>query len=188
MKHILMLFMMLLPATAWAESWTLDGEHSDISFVSVKKGTVAEVHHFTSLSGSVKDGKAIISIDLSSVESGINVRNERMKSMLFEVASFATATITVDTSSVDTSKLKAGDTIPAVLPLTIDLHGLKKEKHADVTVIVLSDGLLVTSRRPVIVRAADFGLEAGVEALRKIAKLPSIAQVVPVSFQLYFEY
>jgi len=187
MKYIWMLFVMLLPATAGAGGWSLDGDRSDISFVSVKKGSVAEVHHFTTLSGSIKNGQANIAIDLTSVESGIKIRNERMRSMLFEVGSFATATITADISGVDAGKLNPGETLSVSLPLTLGLHGFHKVLKADVTVIALNDGLLVTSRRPVIVKASDFGLEAGIETLRKIAKLPSIAYAVPVSFQLYFK-
>ncbi len=186
MKKLCILLLMLLPATAWAGGWMLDGSSSDINFVSVKKNTVAEVHHFTSLSGSVKQSRATVSIDLTSVESGIGIRNERMKSMLFDVSQFATATITADISGLDTNSLNIGDMIAATVPLTLDLHGVKKELKTDVIVIALNDGLLVTSRSPVIVKAADFGLLAGIEALREAAKLPSIAQSVPVSFQLRF--
>ncbi|PJA31516.1 MAG: YceI family protein [Zetaproteobacteria bacterium CG_4_9_14_3_um_filter_53_7] len=188
MKKLCMLLLMLLPATAWAGSWTLDAGNSDINFVSVKKDTVAEVHHFTALSGSAKDGSASVVIDLASVESGIAIRNERMKSMLFDVAQFATATITADISAVETSKLKVGEMVTATVPVSLDLHGFKQELKADVTVIALNDGLLVTSRSPVIVKAADFGLVAGIEALRDAAKLPSIAQSVPVSFHLRFTH
>ncbi|OIO73996.1 MAG: hypothetical protein AUJ57_03285 [Zetaproteobacteria bacterium CG1_02_53_45] len=188
MKKLCMLLLMLLPASAWAGGWTLDAGNSDINFVSVKKDTVAEVHHFTSLSGSANDESAAVSIDLTSVESGIAIRNERMKSMLFDVAQFATATITADISGVDTAKLKAGDAVAATVPVWLDLHGFKQKLKADVTVVALSDGLLVTSRSPVIVKAADFGLVAGIEALRDAAKLPNIAQSVPVSFHLRFTH
>ncbi|NWF38293.1 YceI family protein [Mariprofundus sp. NF] len=186
MKKLFMLILMLLPATAWAEGWTLDVNHSDVNFVSVKKGSVAEVHHFKGLSGTIKERSAEISIDLSTVESGISIRNERMRSMLFEVGQFASATVSVDLSTVNYEALKAGDTVAVQLPMLLNLHGMKKPVVADVQIIVLSDKLLVTSRQPVIVKAADFGLDAGIEALRQIAKLPSIAQAVPVSFHLQF--
>ncbi|GAV21373.1 YceI-like domain protein [Mariprofundus micogutta] len=188
MKKLCMLLFMILPATAWAADWSLDGANSDINVVSVKKGTVAEVHHFTRLSGSVSDRKATVKVALASVESGIGIRNERMKSMLFDVASFATATISADISHVDTGSLKTGEAVTAIVPFTLDLHGFKKELKANVTIVSLQDGLLVTSRSPVIVKAADFGLTDGIEALRAIAKLPSISQSVPVSFQLNFKH
>jgi len=186
MKKMCMLFLMLLPATAWSAGWELDGKASDVNFVSVKKGTVAEVHHFTGLSGSISSSSAGVAIDLSSVESGISIRNERMKSMLFDVARFASATISADLSNVNYSELKVGESLTAELPMVLSLHGVKKPVIADVQIMVLSDRLVVTSRAPVIVKAADFELEAGIEALRQIAKLSSIAQAVPVSFHLQF--
>ena len=187
MKKIWMLIFMLLPATAWAGDWTLDGGGSDINFVSVKKGTVAEVHHFTRLTGSVKGENATVVIDLTSVETGIGIRNERMKSMLFEVARFASAAITADLSSIDFHALKAGGSLSTAVPLTLDLHGVSKDLSVQVRVTALAgDKLLVTSREPVIVKATDFGLAGGVEALREVAKLSSIAQAVPVSFHLQF--
>ena len=40
--------------------------------------------------------------------------------------------------------------------------------------------------RPILISAADFGLEGGVSALQKIAGLEAIAAVVPVSVDLKF--
>jgi hypothetical protein len=39
----------------------------------------------------------------------------------------------------------------------------------------------------VLVNAADFGMEGGIEALRNVAGLNAISSVVPVSMQLKFE-
>lgn len=187
MKKIVMLCMLCMPVCGWAADWSLDGNQSTLNFVSVKKGAVGEVHHFNGLKGSIDDGQAKISVDLSSVETGVAIRNERMQSMLFDVSHFATATITADISRLKVAALKPGETLSADLPLTLDLHGMRKDMHADVTVVALDDGsLLVSSRAPVIVKAADFGLDAGIEALREVAKLPSIATAVPVTFQLHF--
>jgi len=187
MKKLLILLAMFLPATVWAGGWSLDGGASDINFVSVKKGKIAEVHHFTGLNGSIEGNRASVSIDLSTVESGIGIRNKRMKSMLFEVASFASALIAADLTGINHKTLKVGETLSATVPLRLDLHGVKRELSAQILVIALADNrLLITSREPVIVKAADYGLDAGIEALRQVARLPSITQVVPVSFQLQF--
>ncbi|ATX78818.1 Polyisoprenoid-binding protein YceI [Mariprofundus aestuarium] len=187
MKKLWILLFMLLPATAWAGEWTLDGSGSDINFVSLKKGAVAEVHHFTRLSGSVKGKSAMVAIDLASVESGIDIRNKRMKSMLFEVGRFASAAITADLATIDFHALKAGESLTTAVPVVLDLHGVSKEFSVLLSVTTLAgDKLLVSSREPVIVKASDFGLAGGIEALREVAKLPSIAQAVPVSFHLQF--
>ena len=47
-------------------------------------------------------------------------------------------------------------------------------------------GLRVIAAEPVLISAADFGLESGVEALREVAGLNVISTAVPVSFQLVF--
>ena len=74
-------------APAFAESWTLDGEASKVAFGSVKKDTIGEVHHFKSVSGSVDDaGKVTVEIDVASVETWIDIRNERFQKFVFDAA------------------------------------------------------------------------------------------------------
>ncbi len=182
---------LLLPMSAAAHGLfehdlKLDNKQSTVTFVSVKKGTVGEVHHFTKLSGELEKGEARIEINLASVETGIAVRNERMQKMLFDVASFPKAIISADFDP-ELMELKEGETRNAQITLGLDLHGVQKALKANVTVIGIDDGIMVVSQAPVIVSAADFGLDKGIEALRTVAKLPSIAQAVPVSFRLVFK-
>jgi len=187
MKRILMAALMLLPLTAWAGDLKLDNDQSAVTFVSVKKGSVGEVHHFSRLSGEADGSHATVDIDLASVETGVAIRNERMRGMLFDVSRFATAKIRADTSTLNVKQLKAGEQLAATVSVNVGLHGISKQLEASVTVVRLANGgLMVSSRAPVIVNAADFGLEGGIEALRDAAKLPSIATAVPVSFVLVF--
>ena len=183
----LLLFVIFLPITCWAGEMTLDNTASDISFVSVKKGSVAEVHRFGRITGSIEGKSAFLAVDLATVESGIEVRNERMRSMLFETARFKYALIRADLSAVSYSKLATGEALSATVPLTLDLHGVKHALSSKVYVVKTANGgLLVSSRDPVIIRADDFELAGGIEALRLVAGLSSIAQAVPVSFHLLF--
>lgn len=189
MKKIAVLFSMLLPLSAWASDWKLDAADSSLNFVSIKKGSVGEVHHFNTLHGAIKGEQANLVIDLASVETGVAVRNERMQSMLFDVSHFAEATITADISGVNLAALGAGVSVSTTLPLTVNLHGIEKSISADVTVTGLAGGgVLVSSRSPVVIKAADFGLDGGIEALREVAKLDAIASSVPVTFQLRFAH
>jgi len=48
------------------------------------------------------------------------------------------------------------------------------------------DKLLAASTTPIIINAADFKMEEGVAKLQALAKLPSVATAVPVSFILSF--
>ncbi|MFT7216344.1 MAG: hypothetical protein ACI8R8_001411, partial [Paraglaciecola sp.] len=50
-----------------------------------------------------------------------------------------------------------------------------------------SDGnITATSSKPILIAAADYGLQSGVELLQQIAGLSSIGLSVPVSFNLVF--
>lgn len=187
MKKLCMLVLLLLPATAWAGNLKLDQDQSVVSFVSVKKGSVGEVHHFTHLRGEADPREAKVSIDLASVDTGIAIRNARMRTMLFDVADFPAATIRADIAALDVQRLKPGEHVNGTLTLHVDLHGIIRSLPAMVTAVRLrGGGLMVSSRMPVIVKAADFGLDKGIEALRQVANLPSIATAVPVSFELCF--
>lgn len=187
MKKILPLGLLLMLSFSAHADWTLNNDKSSLDFISIKKSTIGEVHRFTSLTGLLKDGKASVTIDLSSVDTKIPIRNDRMKSMLFEVLQFPKATIE---TTIDESKLKGlkiGENYQTNLALSVNLHGVSQKVSGDVQVIKLTDkSIVVNSLHPFIINAADFKLADGIEALREIAKLPVISSAVPVSFNLVF--
>lgn len=188
-KKTLFLICVLLFAGSAHAGWKLDGASSGVSFVSIKKSSVAEVHHFTALSGTIDDqGHVRVAIELASVESLIPVRNSRMRSMLFEVARFPKAGISAKVDPRLLSDLGTGEPFAFSTTMTLDLHGRKHDLPVDVVLIRLADGsLMAMSATPIIVKAADFGLDAGIERLREVAKLSRIAMAVPVNFHLTFD-
>lgn len=171
-----------------AADWSLDNNDSRLSFITTKAGNVAEVHRFSTLSGAVdKSGAAHISIHLASVDTLIDIRNERMKAMLFETDLFPKATIDaqIDLSAID--KMAAGDTVNTTLNATLNLHGKSTPLTLEVVIARLSGKrLMVSSWRPVIINASDYALVEGLEKLRTVAGLPSISNAVPVDFVLMF--
>ena len=168
-------------------AWKLDNQNSNLSFVSVKKSTIAEVHSFTKLTGKVSEqGVAKIIIDLTSVETNIPIRNERMQQHLFETSSFSSATIESQFSPDIFNKLSKQDSILTTLTFTLTLHGKQQSLSSKVRVSEIDDRIVVSSMQPVIVNAAQFDLVNGIEKLRALASLPSIATAVPVSFNLSF--
>jgi len=190
MKKLIMTALLLLPTSLWAgdhatASLTLDATRSAVNIVSIKKGNIAETHHFTRLSGAITGNDAQLSIDLSSIETGVAIRNERMQKHLFEVATFATAVahVTVDPAWL---KLPVGSIQQITADVSVDLHGVTKSLKAALTVVAVNDGVWVSTRAPLLLKAADFALDDGIEQLRTLAKLPSIAHAVPVDVQLYF--
>ena len=67
-RVIALLSSLLICGGAWAD-WVLDGERSQLNFVSIKAGDVGEVHRFAELSGTVTEaGEANVVIELASVD------------------------------------------------------------------------------------------------------------------------
>jgi polyisoprenoid-binding protein YceI len=185
---IIALLLVCLSPSAFAQ-WELQEGDSNINFVSVKKSTVGEVHNFSRLNGSINDaGEVMVNIDLSSVETNIDIRNERMKAILFETTDFLEAKISGSVNVDKLSELNAGDTYIESVKLNLSLHGVSREITSDVQVTKLSgERLLVTSLKPLIVSADDYGLAEGIDMLRTVAKLPSISTAVPVTYNFVFK-
>lgn len=188
MKRLFCALSFILFTTAAQAGWTLDPDTSHLSFGSVKKGSIGEVHHFTDIKGTVSGGgRATIAIALDSVETWIDIRNERMREFLFETAKFPLATITADLDMAALEKLAAGETTVLELPVTLELHG--QSAHVDTTLTVARlgpDRVLVVSRELVMIDASGFGYDAGIQKLMGLAGLPSISSAVPVSFVFLF--
>lgn len=169
-------------------SWTLDNARSHFSYVTVKAGTVAEANSFDTLSGSVAaDGAATLEIDLSSVDTGVDIRNQRMREVLFDVAANPKASVTAKLDPASFDGLGVGQSKLVPISATLDLHGMSDKVDATLDVTRAGpDTVVVSTAKPIIIDAAAFGLGAGVEKLRELANLPAITPVVPVSFTLTY--
>ena len=168
-------------------SWVLNNDGSGLYFLTIKAEHILETNSFTSLSGSANTANATVSIDLSSVDTAVELRDERMLELLFEVASFATANITADLTGLNLADLSVGESVSSELAFNLDLHGVSSDMTAAVQLTQLSDGSLrVQTTSPINVSAGDFSLVDGVNKLRELAGLPSISYAVPVTFNLLF--
>jgi polyisoprenoid-binding protein YceI len=194
MKHIGIIKQWLLTAVfvlscpvAWAQ-WELDNTGSLVNFVSIKNDSVGEVHSFTSLAGFISaSGNVQLAIDLDSVETLIDVRNERLREMLFNTAKFPAAKVTANVDPAILGAVAGGGIVSTDLPVRVQLHGQEKKLTMAVTVVGERNGRIrVFSAHPLMLSAADFGLGAGVNALRDIAGLQAISNAVPVTVQLQF--
>jgi len=174
-----------LPAQA---AWQLDGESSRLTFVTTKVTNVAEVNRFRSLRGSVgDDGKVQLRVPLETVDSGIPLRDERLRKQLFAVEQFASADISAQLDIAPLLTLAAGAQMELRLPLTVTLHGQSQSYSSELLVTRLDDRRFqVVTLAPLLLNAEDFGLAAGIEALRQLAGLKTISLAVPVSAVLIF--
>ena len=173
----------MVMSPAWA-NWQIADE-SRIQFVSIKQNTIGEISHFERVSGSVSAaGQVDIRVALDSVETMIGIRNERMKEMLFEVGLYPEATITAQLSPDALALAASGYGGEVTADITIDLHGMVVTKSATLQVTPLANGLGVSTTAPILIHAAEFGLEPGVSALQEVAGLLAISRVVPVTVSL----
>lgn len=172
-----------------AAEWQLNNAQSNLNFVSIKKGSVGEIHTFDQLAGSISpSGQVNVDIDLASVNTAIEIRDQRMQEHLFQTGKFAKASLTAQVDPAKYADLATGARADVALEAELALHGERKPLNLDVTVVRLSPTqLMVVSKKPVLVNAGDYQLVDGVNALMEIAKLPSIAHAIPVTFVLSFD-
>ncbi|WP_299789119.1 YceI family protein [uncultured Shewanella sp.] len=171
---------------ASAAPWSIDDDASTISFITTKKVDVAEINHFKRFSGQLTEhGAFTLNIELASVWTNVEIRDSRLKDILFEVGAFPVLELVAVVDMDKLSNIEVGETEVMEIAADIKLHGTMQRKALLVTVAKLSDNrLLVASTQPIIVNAAQYGFTSGIEKLREIAGLSSISQSVPVSFIL----
>lgn len=185
MKKIVCMLSLLFMASVANAQWRLDSEASDLSFVSIKQQHVAENFRIEKLSGRLSEsGTLQVALDLNSIRTHIDIRDERLRKLLFETDKFATATLTAELPVAIMQAIGEGGLIHADVKATLKLHGF--EQALDIKVTALSTGktLLVSSAEAVLLKAEGFALQAGIAALKKLAGLSSISETTPVSFNL----
>lgn len=186
MKNVLLLVACLTAPVHVLAGWVVDPVGSYVGFASVKNDLIAENHSFTAISGTVEDsGSVNIAIALTSVETLIPIRNERIRSILFEVEEYPEVAVTANLNIDEFALLGLGESKIDTIPIGVNLHGIDLSKNVLVKVTRSSnDSYEVTSLGPIVIHASQFALSEGLESLRKIAGLQSIDLTVPVTFAL----
>lgn len=178
------------PVTAdpFEHGWTLDEKDSSVSFVSVKKGAIAEQSHFASIAGQITpDGLAQIKVALDSVDTKVDLRNVRMRFLFFETFTFPEATVTAVLDPAVLSDLSASRRIVIPLPVTLALHGIKADLSPNVAITLLSnDRVNISTIDPIILKLEDFNLMEGREKLQEAANV-TIAPIGLVTLDLNFD-
>ena len=168
--------------------WSVDSEASELSYVSIKQGEIAEANTFETVTGSVTaEGFATIDIDLSSVSTGVDIRNERMRDIFFAVASNPSATVTAQVDPAAFEALGVGESADTTLDGTLSLVGVEAPFQAEVSVTRAGpDRVIAVTDKPVIIDAGRFELKDELAQLQEIAGLTSISPAVPVTFSIAF--
>ena len=176
--------LLLLITQATLADWRLTAA-SKVGYVSIKNNVIAEHNYFSGVTGSLnKKGQLKVSIDLSTVETQVDIRNQRMRDLFFEVMQYPEAVVTAQLDMQELAQVESGAPLELVKPFTLSLHGVESTAEAHLRIVSVGGRAWVSTVRPILISAADFGLEGGVAALRKISGLEAIAGVVPVSVNL----
>lgn len=180
--------MMAAPAFAGDTVWKSVAEQSRVAFGSIKNEANGEVHRFSDVSGTVKNtGELVMSIDLASVETNIDIRNERMVEHVFQKGA-ATAKITGELDMEEFNDLKAGETKNVEIQATLTFAGIENDLDVEVLVARLSDNrVLVTTSDFIMLSTEDLGIEDGLNILKQLASLSGITRVTPVAVTMVFE-
>ncbi len=169
--------------------WTLKPAVSFINFVSTKKVHVVESHTFGEMDGIIdSDGLALMQIGLESVDTGIALRDQRMRDLFFETNDYPLAEVSTQVDLDTLQTLELGEVHTDAYQVNLNLHGLTVTIDAPLTVKRISETqTLVRTQQPILINALDFNFSGGLDELKALAKLTSISQVVPVDLFLVFE-
>ncbi len=169
-----------------AKAWTLDSENSKVAFGSIKKEKVGEVHSFETISGTVSaKGEVSIDIDLASVQTNIDIRNERMIEHVFKGAATANLSATVDMEEI--AHMETGAMSIVDVEGVLSFLGQSIEVETEMFVArIADDKAVVTTNDMIFIGAEDAGINDGVSKLMELAKLPGITRTSPVTLRLVF--
>ena len=170
-------------------SWNLVGAESKINYVSIKNNNLMENNSFEILEGSVNlDGSAEFLINLNSVHTNNDIRDERLRKILFKTETYPIAKVTSLINLFDYEKLSVGSSIIKNCNFTITFQGLTRSFEAKMEIFRLgTNKVLVKNIDPVIIDGGDYGLHTEFKQLQQLAGLDSIVPVVPVTVSLLFE-
>ncbi|PCI51290.1 MAG: hypothetical protein COB49_02410 [Alphaproteobacteria bacterium] len=187
-KLISVFGILLLTMGSARADWILDMENSQLSYASIKKGSIGENNHFQSMEGRITDkGEITLLIDLASVETWVDIRNARMKEFFFQIKEFPVATLSgqIDMNKLD--GLKVGGQRSFDVAFDFDLHGMGQTIEAELVILRLTENtVVVIPGEFIFLDVEKFNLLSGLEKLKKLAKLPSISRSIPITFHLTF--
>jgi OmpA-OmpF porin, OOP family len=173
----------------FAQDWKLNPDKSRVSMKTVKNTTIAETHSFTAVDGEVNSaGLARVEIDLWSLDTNVDIRNVRMRFLLFETFNFPKATISAQIDKAALQTLAVDKPFNYLLKMELDLHGVKRRLTTTVTITRSSDDTVaVASTAPITITAADFNLTGGIAKLSEAAGGFKIKPSSDIEFSLIFE-
>lgn len=171
----------------FSPGWIMDSDASALRFQSVKNATKVESSTFGTYIGAIDEtGLATVRILLDSVDTAVDLRNVRMRFLMFETFQHPEAVITMQIDPAQLTDLAEVRRKIMTAPYTIELHGVTSQREAEIAVTLLDDDLVsVTSATPISLPTADFNMDDGVAKLEEAAKVVIIPSAT-VTFDFTF--
>ncbi len=168
--------------------WTLDADSSNISYGTIKNGMIGESNTFKTISGTIdNDGHVNIDIALASVDTQLELRDERMRDIVFKVAENVSAKLTGDMNLQAHNDQDVGTSRVIEATIAMELVGQKVEHDVMLVVTRLAENkVMVVPHGVIFIDVEDYELLDAIEELRNLAGLDTIETVVPMSFYLTF--
>jgi len=193
------LILTLLCNVTWAaenpfkNGWVLDTASSSLTFQTISNApgsddSKLENNSFDTFEGAVDEsGSASLRVKLDSVVTNDDLRNVRLRFLLFETYKFGEATVSAKIDPAALSSLTEENVAEVPLEFELDLHGFKQSFQAETVVTKLADNQVsVTSAEAVSIGTSLFDLDSGVKKLEDSSNM-SIVPIAAVSFELVFD-
>ncbi len=155
-----------------APVWKLDASASTLTASALKNESVTVAVKFPALTGSLDPatGKASVTADLKSLETGNPARNTNIETLFFEVAKKAAYGSATFTWKGNVSALTAGTPLDVTLTGELKLHGTKTKIGGPATVSLLADGSY---------KASFSGWKLDIDALKLSGPLAAMNKICP---------
>lgn len=169
--------------------WKLNKNTSSLSFVSIKNNEIGEVSRFKSFDADIQnDGILSMIVNLDSVDSRFQIRDKRLRELLFETNKYSVANIKGRMPVKRLAQMSAGDSQRMTVKVMLKLHGQQEVQNIDMRVIKKQGKrFIAVTESPVLIHAQAFGLTNGIKQLVQAVQLETITWVVPVTFALEFQ-
>ena len=170
-------------------NWILEKSSSYLNFTSIKNNKIVEVHRFNKLSGEInKDGIVDVVINLKSVNTGIEIRDQRLQEYIFDTKKYPTAIFSahIDVDKI-LSKLYQNPVYKTILEGYLNLKEHKVLLKIPVDIKYLSNKRVqIMSTSPIMLNINDFKMADGLEKIKNLVNLDSIGVNIPVNFKVVF--
>ncbi|WP_261883755.1 YceI family protein [Vibrio pelagius] len=163
-------------------------EHlSTVNFASIKKQYIVEPAVISGVSGKIDEkGRLEITVPLNTLDTGVSIRNERLRAMFFDEKRFPSVNVT---ATVPEQLMGDEDlAIQKMLPATVELYGQSKELIFTVNIVKSGGHLMVSTAKPTVISGFDFGIpKESLDSVSNTVGDIALSPNVPVNFSLVLE-